>query len=58
MHRLPEPALITFTPRGRDWELTRYRAYQARLAGHPVGETFTQAAKFLRLVAEGSLSRT
>ena len=38
--------------RGREWELTRYRAYQARLAGHPVGETFTQATAFLGLVAE------
>jgi hypothetical protein len=55
---VPEPALITLTPRGREWELTRYRAYQAQLAGHPVGETFTQATAFLRLVAEGSFSRT
>lgn len=53
-----EPALMTLTPRGREWELTRYRAYQARLAGHPVGETFTLATAFLGLVAEeGSLSR-
>jgi hypothetical protein len=55
---VPEPALVTLTPRGREWELTRYRAYQAQLAGHPVGETFTQAVAFLRLVAESSLSRT
>jgi hypothetical protein len=53
---VPEPALTTLTPRGREWELTRYRAYQAQLAGHPIGETFTQATAFLRLVAEGSLS--
>ena len=53
-----EPALITLTPRGREWELTRYRAYQARLAGHPIGETFALATAFLGLVAEeGSLSR-
>jgi len=53
-----EPALTTLTPRGREWELTRYRAYQARLAGHPVGEAFTRATAFLVLVAEeGSLSR-
>jgi len=53
-----EPALTTLTPRGREWELTRYRAYQARLPGHPVGETFTLATAFLGLVAEeGSLSR-
>ena len=48
---------MTLTPRGREWELTRYRAYQARLVGHPVGETFTLATAFLRLVAEGTLSR-
>ena len=52
-----EPAFPTLTERGREWELTRYRAYQAQLAGHPVGETFTQAADFLGLVAEGNLSR-
>ena len=52
------PELPSLTERGREWELTRYRAYQAELAGHPVGETFTQATAFLRLVAEGSLSRT
>jgi hypothetical protein len=55
---IAEPALPSLTERGREWELTRYRAYQAELAGHPVGEIFTQATAFLRLVAEGSLSRT
>jgi hypothetical protein len=53
---ISEPALPALTERGREWELRRYRAYQAELAGHPVGETFTQATAFLRLVAEGSLS--
>jgi hypothetical protein len=53
-----EPALPALTERGREWELTRYRAYQAQLAGHSVGETFTQAADFLGLITEGSLSRT
>jgi hypothetical protein len=55
---ISEPALPSLTERGREWELTRHRAYQAELAGHPVGETFTQATAFLRLVAEGNLSRT
>ena len=55
---ISEPALPSLTERAREWELTRYRAYQAELAGHPVGETFTQATTFLRLVAEGNLSRT
>ncbi len=36
---------------GRDWEIERYRAYQARLAGRPVGETFSTAAEFLKLAA-------
>jgi hypothetical protein len=29
----------------------RYRAYQARLAGHTMGETFGRAAEFLKLAA-------
>ena len=56
---MPEPALVPLTPRARAWEMTRYRAYQAQLAGHPIGETFNQTTAFLRLAAEGSsLSRT
>jgi hypothetical protein len=42
-----EPALAGLPPRARDWELARYRAYQACLAGHTVGETFEQAGRFL-----------
>ena len=56
---VPEPVLVSLTPRAREWEMTRYRAYQARLAAQPIGETFIQAVAFLRLAAEsGSLSRT
>jgi hypothetical protein len=56
---VPEPALGSLTPGAREWEMTRYRAYQARLAGQPVGATFRRATAFLRLAAEGSsLSRT
>ena len=56
---VPEPALGSLTPGAREWELTRYRAYQAQLAGQPIGETFRRATAFLRLAAEGSsLSRT
>src|SRR5207253_10419299 len=40
---LPEPSLASLTPRAREWEMTRYRAYQAQLAGQPIGETFSQA---------------
>ena len=54
-----EPALASLTPRAREWEMTRYRAYQAQLAGQPIGETFRQATAFLNLAANGSsLSRT
>ena len=31
--------------------MTRYRAYQAYLAGHPIGKTFGRAAEFLKLAA-------
>ena len=55
---VPEPALVSLTPRAREWEMTRYRAYQAQLAGQPIGDTFSRATAFLRLAAEsGSLSR-
>ena len=56
---VPEPALVSLTPNALEWEMTRYRAYQARLAGQPIGETIGRATAFLRLAAEGSsLSRT
>jgi len=46
---LPEPCMDSMAPRGQAWEMSRYRAYQDRLAGHTVGETFTRAAAFLTL---------
>jgi hypothetical protein len=52
---LPEPVLACLPARGQEWEMTRYRDYQARLAGRPVGETFRRAAAFLNLAADGSL---
>jgi hypothetical protein len=56
---VPEPALASLTPRARDWEMTRYRAYQAQLADQPIGETFTRATAFLRQATVGAnLSRT
>ena len=51
---LPEPALASLPPRGRAWEITRYRAYQAQLAGHTIGETFGRAAAFLELASANS----
>ncbi len=49
---VPRPALESLSARGQEWEMTRYRAYQAQLAGHPVGETFGRALNFLKLAAE------
>jgi hypothetical protein len=48
---VPEPALASLPPRGQAWEMTRYRSYEAQLAGHTVGETFDRAAAFLKLAA-------
>jgi hypothetical protein len=55
---LPEPALTSLPPRGRNWEMTRYRAYEAQLAGHRVGDTFTRAAGFLRIAVARATSVT
>jgi hypothetical protein len=49
---VPRPALDSLPLRGQEWEMTRYRAYQAQLAGHTIGETFGRAADFLQLAAE------
>jgi hypothetical protein len=46
-----EPSCEALSPDGREWEFTRYRAYQARLAGQSVGETFGRAVAFLNLAA-------
>jgi len=46
---LPVPELETLPPRGQEWELSRYRAYQDRLAGRTIGESFDLAAGFLTL---------
>jgi hypothetical protein len=54
----PEPALTSLLPRGRNWEMTRYRAYEAQLAGHRVGDTFTRAAGFLRMAVARATSVT
>jgi hypothetical protein len=55
---VPEPALATLAPRGRAWEMTRYREYQTQLAGHTVGEIFGRAAAFLKLTAAKATSGT
>ena len=48
---VPEPPLGSLPPRGQAWETMRYRAYQAHLAGHTIGETFGRATAFLKLAA-------
>jgi hypothetical protein len=48
---VPQPAPGPLTPRGQAWEMTRYRAYLARLAGRAVGETFGCTAEFLTMAA-------
>ncbi len=55
---VPEPTLASLTPRGQAWEMTRYRAYQAQLAGHTIGEIFGRAAAFLKLTAAKATSGT
>ena len=54
----PAPALASLPPRAHMWEMTRYRAYQAQLAGRPIGETFGRAAAFLTLTATRAMSVT
>jgi hypothetical protein len=51
---VPEPALASTSLRGQPWEMARYQAYQAQLAGHTIGATFTRAAAFLKLAAAGT----
>jgi hypothetical protein len=46
-----EPALASLPARARSWEMARYRAYQADLVGHPIGEIFGRAVAFLQLTA-------
>src|ERR1035437_10086034 len=55
-HREVIPPLhqVSRTARAREWEMTRHRAYQAQLAGDPIGETFSRATAFLRLAVEAS----
>jgi len=48
---LPQPDLGSLPHRGRTWEATRYRAYQAQLAGHTIGETFGRVTAFLNLAS-------
>jgi hypothetical protein len=53
-----EPAVASLSPRAQAWEMTRYQAYQARLAAHTVGEVFGPATAFLKLAAANAPSIT
>jgi hypothetical protein len=48
---LPAPVIRDLTPRGQEWEYSRYQAYRCWLAGRPVSRAFTLAASFLRQAA-------
>lgn len=48
---LPEPVTMELSPRGEEWERSRYRAYQDWLAGRAITHTFALAAGFLRMAA-------
>src|ERR1700761_9007140 len=47
---LPEPGVAALAPRGQEWELSRYEAYQGVLADRSVGETFVRTSVFHDLV--------
>ena len=49
--RLPEPDLASLQSRAQAWEMTRYRAYQAQLAGRTLGGVFERVVAVLRLIA-------
>jgi hypothetical protein len=55
---LPSPAVAALPPRGQEWELSRYEAYQELLAGHTVGETFGRTADFHDLVVRTARAAT
>ena len=48
---LPPPDVSGLRSRARRWELSRHRAYQARLAGRDVTAAFAWCAEFLALAA-------
>jgi hypothetical protein len=55
---VPLPVLTALPVRAQAWEMTRYQAYQAQLAGHTIGEIFQRVATFLNLTVTraGSLA--
>ena len=55
---LPAPTVAALPPRGQEWELSRYEAYQDVLAGGPVGETFSRTSAFHDLVVRTAQAAT
>jgi hypothetical protein len=49
---LPEPGLEGLAARSRHWELSRYQAYQGRLAERDIARTFARCAEFLAQAAD------
>ena len=50
------PELAALPARGQEWESSRYEAYQARLAGHSIGETFRRTVSFLGAASASVIS--
>ena len=48
---MPEPELAALGQRARQWELSRYHAYQTRLSGRDIRKTFARCTQFLMLAA-------
>jgi hypothetical protein len=48
---LPAPRLTALAPAARQWEMSRYRAYQGRLSGREIARTFSRCAEFLTQAA-------
>jgi len=55
---VPGPVRGSRPARRLAWEMARYGAYQDRLAGHTIGETFGQAAPFLMQAAASATPTT
>jgi hypothetical protein len=49
---VPAPEVASGSSRAQAWAKTRYRAYQAQLAGRPVADSLERAVAFLQQTAE------
>ncbi len=48
---LPKPGLEALAPRAQQWEMSRYHAYQERLAGRDIARSFARCTEFLAQAA-------